>query len=161
MKNYQVTTHGIYSSQIGPAGKKDNNTAYNVEGATVQQHLLWWLWPNTGLSRYPGGPNWIIWNFIPVDADNTIETFDFFFPNSTPNAQQMEAIEYVDKVLQKEDIDIIESVHRGMKTPACEKGGRFVVCDGKNKGETEHGVHHFQSVYLKAIEQYIQTKCAE
>ncbi|WP_353570429.1 aromatic ring-hydroxylating dioxygenase subunit alpha [Candidatus Albibeggiatoa sp. nov. BB20] len=157
MENYQVTTHGIYSSQIGPAGKTDN-AAYNVEGASVQQHLLWWLWPNTGLLRYPGGPNWMVWNFIPVDADNTIETFDFFFPNSTPTAEQMEAIEYVDKVLQKEDIDIIESVHRGMKTPACEKGGRFVVCDGKHKGESEHGVHHFHSVYLKAIEQYIQTK---
>lgn len=157
--NYQVTTHDIYSSQISPAAKESNsNSAYNVENGSVQEHLLWWLWPNTGLLRYPGGPNWMVWNFIPVDADTTIETFDFFFPESIPTTQQMEAIEYVDKVLQKEDIDIVESVQRGMRTPANEKGGRFVVCSGDDKGESEHGVHHFHGLYLKAVERYAQTR---
>jgi choline monooxygenase len=160
MHNYQVTTHDIYSSQISPT-KKTNNSAYNVEGASIQDHFLWWLWPNTGLLRYPGGPNWMVWNFIPVDAETTIETFDFFFPESSPTAQQMEAIEYIDKVLQKEDIDIVESVQRGMRTPANEKGGRFVVCSGNDKGESEHGVHHFHGLYLKAIERYAQTRSLE
>jgi len=157
IQNYKVTTYDIYSSQISPAGTT-SNSAYNVEGATVQEHLLWWLWPNTGLLRYPGGPNWMVWHFIPVDEETTLETFDFFFPNSPPNAGQMEAIEYVDKILQKEDIDIVESVHRGLKTPVCEKGGRFVVCSGKDQGSSEHGVHHFHGLYLKAIDQYLQTK---
>nr|WP_293066941.1 SRPBCC family protein [Moorena sp. SIO4A5] len=158
MRNYQVTTYDIYSSQIAPASMTSSNSAYNVEGASVQDHFLWWLWPNTGLLRYPGDPNWMVWHFIPVDAETTIETFDFFFQESTPTAQQMEAIEYIDKVLQKEDIDIIESVQRGMKTPAYEKGGRFVVCSGDDKGETEHGVHHFHSLYFKAIDQYLQAR---
>ncbi|MGB8689367.1 MAG: aromatic ring-hydroxylating dioxygenase subunit alpha [Microcoleus sp.] len=157
MRNYQVTTYDNYSSQIGPVSAT-SNSAYNVEGASVQEHYLWWLWPNTGLLRYPGDPNWMVWHFIPVDAETTIETFDFFFQEPTPTPQQMEAIEYIDKVLQQEDIDIIESVQRGMNTPAYEKGGRFVVCSGNDKGETEQGVHHFHGLYLKAIDRYLQAR---
>jgi len=158
MRNYKVTTYDIYSSQIGPASTTSSNSAYNVEGASVRDHFLWWLWPNIGLLRYPGSPNWMVWHFIPVDAETTIETFDFFFEESTPTAKQMEAIEYIDKVLQKEDINMIESVHRGMKTPAYEKGGRFVICSGDENSETERGVHHFHSLYLKAIDRYLQAK---
>ena len=151
--NYTVTTHGIYSSHISPAGKS-NNSAYSVEGAAVQDHAVWWLYPNTCLLRYPGAPNWMVWRFIPVDAETTYETFDFFFEQAEPLPAQMEAIKYIDEVLQKEDIDIVESVQRGMHTPAYEQG-RF-VCD-LSSGESEHAVHHFHSLYLKAIERRIQS----
>ncbi len=154
MDNYLVTTQGIYSSHIAPAGKTENS-AYGVENAAVQDHAVWWLWPNTCLLRYPGSPNWMVWRFIPVDAETTAETFDFFFEGDTPDAAQMEAIEYIDKVLQKEDIDIVESVQRGMKTPAYNQG-RF-VCNLNGLGESEHAVHHFHSLYLKAIEGHIAT----
>ena len=99
--------------------------------------------------RYPGAPNWMVWRFISVDAETTYEVFDFFFEQREPSPTQIEALEYIDQVLQKEDIDIVESVQRGMKTPACEQG-RF-VCDVNGKGESEHAVHHFHSLYLKAI----------
>jgi choline monooxygenase len=149
--NYRVTTHGIYSSHIAPAGKSENS-AYNVAGATVQDHAVWWLWPNTALLRYPGAPNWMVWQFIPLDADRTLEHFDFFFEQPTPSAQQVEALEYIDQVLQKEDIAIVESVQRGMKTPAYEKG-RF-VCDINGSGESEHAVHHFHGLYLDAMSRW-------
>lgn len=149
--NYRVTTHGIYSSHIAPAGRNENS-AYTVTGATVQDHAVWWLWPNTALLRYPGAPNWMVWQFIPLDADRTLEYFDFFFEQSIPSAQQVEALEYIDQVLQKEDIAIVESVQRGMKTPAYEQG-RF-VCDINGSGESEHAVHHFHGLYLDAIDRW-------
>ncbi len=152
MDNYTVTTHGIYSSHIAPAGKNENS-AYSVEDASVQDHAVWWLWPNTCLLRYPGAPNWMVWRFIPIDAETTYEEFDFFFEQDTPIPAQQEAIEYIDTVLQKEDIDIVESVQRGMKTPAYEQG-RF-VCDINGSGESEHAVHHFHSLYLKAMDRLI------
>jgi len=145
--NYTVTTHGIYSSHISPAGKSENS-AYSVEDAQVQDHAVWWLWPNTCLLRYPGAANWMVWRFMPVDAETTYEIFDFFFEEKEPLPSQMEAIKYIDEILQKEDIDIVESVQRGMRTPAYEQG-RF-VCD-ISSGESEHAVHHFHSLYLKAV----------
>ena len=151
MDNYRVTTHGIYSSHIAPAGKSENS-AYDVEDASVQDHAVWWLWPNTALLRYPGAPNWMVWQFIPIDAETTLEYFDFFFEQTTPSEQQMEALTYIDEVLQKEDIDIVESVQRGMKTPAYEQG-RF-VCDINGSGESEHAVHHFHGLYLDAMGRF-------
>ena len=155
MDNYRVTTHGIYSSHIAPAGKQENS-AYSVEEASVQDHAVWWLWPNTSLLRYPGAPNWMVWRFYPLDAETTAETFDFFFEDAAPTGQQMEALEYIDKVLQKEDIDIVESVQRGMKTPAYERG-RF-VCNANGLGESEHAVHHFHGLYLEAVDRYAQAR---
>ena len=95
----------------------------------------------------------MVWRFIPIDAETTYETFDFFFESAEPTQQQLEALTYIDEVLQKEDIDIVESVQRGMKTSAYEQG-RF-VCD-LSSGESEHAVHHFHSLYLKAMEQRIE-----
>ena len=152
MDNYKVTTHGVYSSHIAPANKS-NNSAYSVEDASVQDHAVWWLWPNTCLLRYPGSPNWMVWRFIPVSSELTAETFDFFFEEPKPSAQQMEAIDYIDKILQKEDIDIVESVQRGMNTPAYEEG-RY-VCDIHGTGASEHAVHHFHGLYLDAIAKYV------
>ncbi len=152
--NYRVTTHGIYSSHIAPAGKTDNS-AYDVSEASVQDHAVWWLWPNTALLRYPGSPNWMVWRFIPIDAETTYEIFDFFYEDDTPTEQQMEAIEYIDTVLQKEDIDIVESVQRGMKTPAYDRG-RF-VCNLNGFGESEHAVHHFHGLYLDAIDTHLKS----
>lgn len=151
MDNYRVTTHGIYSSHIAPAGKSENS-AYDVEDASVQDHAVWWLWPNTCLLRYPGAPNWMVWQFIPINAETTLEYFDFFFEKPTPSEQQLEALTYIDEVLQKEDIDIVESVQRGMKTPAYEQG-RF-VCDINGSGESEHAVHHFHGLYLEAVARF-------
>lgn len=151
--NYKVITHDIYSSQIAPAGKQ-SNSAYNIDGGVVQNFVTWWLWPNTVLSNFPGTRNWMVWKIIPVEAEATFETLDIFFEEPTPSSQELEAIEYIDKVLQKEDIDIIESVQRGMNTPAYEQG-RF-ACDLNNGGQSEHGVHHFHSLYLKMVNQYLQ-----
>ena len=94
-------------------------------------------------------PNRMVWRFIPIDAETTYEEFDFFFEADQPLPSQIEAIEYIDQVLQKEDIDIVESVQRGMQTPAFVQG-RF-VCDIDGSGESEHAVHHFHSLYLKMV----------
>ncbi len=52
VNTYEVQTHGIWSSHFAEAGKRQN-AAYDVSGATVNQHAVWWLWPNTCLLRYP------------------------------------------------------------------------------------------------------------
>ncbi len=147
MKSYKVTTHGLYSSHMAKASK-EANTAYSVEGATVDDHAVWWLWPNTCLMRYPGRGNFLVMHVIPVDQDRTIETYDFFFETAEPTAQEKEAITYIKEVLQQEDIDIVESVQRGMATPAFESGR--IVHDPAGSGRSEHAVHHFHGLVLDA-----------
>lgn len=150
MNTYKVTTHGVYSSHMAEAGKGPNS-AYDVANATVRDHAVWWLWPNTCLMRYPGRGNFLVLNVIPVAPDRTLETYDFYLEDDTPNEDEREAIRYIDEVLQVEDINLVESVQKGMETPAFEQGR--IIVDPEGSGHSEHAVHHFHGLVLDAYER--------
>ena len=152
MDTYKVTTHGIYSSHMAEAGKT-SNTAYSVDEATVRDHAVWWLWPNTCLMRYPGRGNFIVMHIRPVAPDRTLETYDFFLETAEPTHAEREAIRYIDEVLQAEDIALVESVQRGMSTPAFDQGR--IVHDPAGSGKSEHAVHHFHGLVLAAYERQV------
>lgn len=147
MDTYEVTTHGIYSSHMAEAGN-GANSAYDVSNATVRTHAVWWLWPTTCLMRYPGRSSMIILNVIPVGPDRTLETYDFFLETPEADDMEREAIRYLDEVLQVEDIGLVESVQRGMNTPAFQQGR--IVSDPNGSGKSEHAVHHFHGLVLDA-----------
>ena len=147
MDTYKVTTHGIWSSHMARAGRRQNQ-AYEVADASVTDHAVWYLWPNTTLMRYPGRGNFMVWRFVPTGPDRTYEEFDFFFESAPPTEQEMEAIRFIDEVLQPEDIGLVESVQRGMRTPAFQRGRYLVDPDGS--GLSEHAVHHFHGMVLEA-----------
>ena len=145
MDTYKVTTHGIYSSHMADAGNSPN-AAYDVSNATVKTHAVWWLWPTTCLMRYPGRSSMIVLNIIPAGPDLTYETYDFFLETPEPDETEKEAIRYLDEVLQVEDINLVESVQRGMNTPAFDQGR--IVHDPDGSGKSEHAVHHFHGLVL-------------
>ena len=90
----------------------------------------------------------IVLNVIPIGPDRTLETYDFYLETPEPDAAELEAIRYLDEVLQREDIDIVESVQRGMSTPAFTQGR--IVHDPNGSGKSEHAVHHFHGLVLDA-----------
>ena len=147
MNTYKVTTHGIYSSHMADAGNTPNS-AYDVSDASVKTHAVWWLWPTTCLMRYPGRSSMIVLNIIPVGPDRTLETYDFYLETSTPNEMELDAIRYLDETLQVEDIGLVESVQKGMSTPAFDQGR--IVYDPNGSGKTEHALHHFHGLVLDA-----------
>jgi choline monooxygenase len=128
--------------------KRGDNQAYDISDAAVTDHAVWFLWPNLALLRYPGSGNFMVWRFYPAGAGETREEFDFFFASATPSASEMAAIRFIDEVLQPEDIGLVESVQRGMQTPAF-NSGRYVV-DIEGSGASEHAVHHFHGLLLEA-----------
>lgn len=154
MKTYEVRTHGVWSSHFADTGNSEN-AAYDVSGATVRTHAVWWLWPNTCLLRYPGRRNFMVFQIIPTAHDRTIETWDFYLEDTEPNEAEIESIKYIDEVLQVQDIGLIESVQRGMNTPAFTQGR--IVCDPKQSGLSEHGVHHFHGLLLDAYQRLVDT----
>ncbi len=151
MDTYEVTTHGIYSSHMAEAGTSANS-AYDISDATVTDHAVWWLWPNTCLMRYPGRGNLIVLNVIPAGPGRTLETYDFFLETAEPDEAELESIRYLDEVLQVEDIALVESVQRGMRTPAFTQGR--IVHDPAGSGLSEHAVHHFHGLLLDAYRRF-------
>ena len=150
MDTYEVKTYGIYSSHMAKATTNSNN-AYSIDDASVTDHAVWYLWPNITLMRYPGRGNFMVWRFYPVSENETYEEFDFFFETAEPNEAEVEALKFVDDVLQPEDIALVESVQRGMETPAFEQG-RYLV-DPAGSGMSEHAVHHFHGLILDAYQR--------
>ncbi|WP_413105415.1 aromatic ring-hydroxylating oxygenase subunit alpha [Streptomyces sp. Inha503] len=148
MDTYDVKTHGIWSSHFADAGTSEN-IAYDVSGATVKEHAVWWLWPNTCLLRYPGRGNFMIFQVLPAGPDRTVETWDFFLEGPELNKAEEQSVRYIDEVLQVQDIDLVESVQRGMGTPAFGQG-RIVYDPERAPGLSEHGVHHFHGLVLEA-----------
>ncbi len=147
METYQVITHGIYSSHMAKANR-GTSSAYAIEGATVDDHAVWWLWPNTCLLRFPGRGNFLVMHVKPVSETRTLETYDFYFETGEPTQQEWDVIKYVEGVLQVEDINLVESVQRGMATPAFESDR--IVNDPSGSGKSEHAVHHFHGLMLDA-----------
>jgi choline monooxygenase len=147
MATYRVETHGIWSSHFAEAGKQAN-AAYDISGATVKQHAVWWLWPNTCLLRYPGRGNFMVFQVLPAGPDRTLETWDFYFETAELPDAEVQSVRYIDDVLQQQDIRLVESVQRGMRTPAFDQGR--IVYDPDGSGLSEHGVHHFHGLVLDA-----------
>ena len=152
MGTYEVKTYGIWSSHFAEAGKHEN-AAYDVSAATVNEHAVWWLWPNTCLLRYPGRGNFMVFQILPAGADRTLETWDFYLETPEPNEAEVESIRYIDDVLQQQDIVLVESVQRGMRTPAFTQGR--IVYDPAGSGLSEHGVHHFHGLVLDAYRSLV------
>jgi choline monooxygenase len=96
--------------------------------------------------RYPEHDNFIVMQVIPAGPDRTLGTYDFFFETAQPTAAQLEAIRYIDEVLQAEDIALVESVQRGMATPGFTQ--RRIVYDEGGSDRSEHAVHHLHGLIL-------------
>jgi phenylpropionate dioxygenase-like ring-hydroxylating dioxygenase large terminal subunit len=158
MDTYEVRTHGIWSSHFAEAGKHENS-AYDVSGASVTEHAVWWLWPNTCLLRYPGRGNFMVFQVLPDGPERTVETWDFFLETTELEPAEVESVKYIDEVLQQQDIAIVESVQRGMRTPAFDQG-RFVF-DPEGSGLSEHGVHHFHGLVLDAYRQLVRPELGD
>lgn len=148
MDTYDVKTHGIWSSHFADAGTSEN-AAYDVSDATVTTHAVWWLWPNTCLMRYPGRGNFMVLQILPAGPERTVETWDFFLESTELTEAEEQSVQYIDEVLQVQDIDLVESVQRGMSTPAFEQG-RIIYDPERAPGLSEHGVHHFHGLVLEA-----------
>lgn len=152
MDTYEVKTHGVWSSHFAEAGKHEN-TAYDVSAATVNQHAVWWLWPNTCLLRYPGRDNFMVFQVLPAGPERTLETWDFYFETSELEDAEVQSVRYIDEVLQQQDISLVESVQRGMRTPAFDQGR--IVYDPAGSGLSEHGVHHFHGLLIEAYKSLV------
>ena len=154
MKSYSSKINGIYSSHISNAVATTESSAYQFEKGEVDfGYAGWFLWPNLTIWIYPGEPNISTLQIIPNGAGRTIEYQDWYLPNPEPSQQQRDAMDYQRDVLQPEDVSLCESVHRGLQSKGYNQG-RFVV-DPERSELSEHAVHHFQQMYVDAMDSDI------
>lgn len=150
MSSYRSSVHGIYSSHVSDAVRTTDSSAFSFEKGDVDfGYAGWFLWPNLTIWIYPGEPNLSVLQMLPNGSERAIEYQDWFVVDGKPSRQLREAMVYQKDILQPEDIGLCESVQRGLRSRGYNQG-RFVT-DNELSSDSEHAVHHFQSMVSQAL----------
>lgn len=149
MSTYRNIVNGKYISQISSSSRSASK-AYKFEQTGAEfGYAGWYLWPNLTIWVYPGEANISVLQMIPMGPERTIEHLDWYLPAPEISPQVRDAMVYMDKTLQPEDIALCESVQRGVRSQGYNQG-RFVI-DPSHPELSEHGVHHFQRMVVEAL----------
>jgi len=147
---YRSITGNIHSTHMSPVrvGGKESLVPVNP-GDEVQCGRFIYLWPNTTIVMFPGARNISVLHIKPDGPERTLESMNFYFTASPPTEAEMAQVKYIEDVLNPEDIEICESVQRGLHSLGYNQG-RFVV-DRNRTDISEHALHHFQNLVRQAL----------
>jgi len=116
---YTIENGGRYSLQQSPVVSTANTDVARVRGG--QRALYYWLYPNFMLNYYEGV---LDTNLVrPVTINRTEVVFDFYFADVSDGARgrNSHSVELGERI-QAEDVDICESVQRGLASRAYHAG---------------------------------------
>jgi choline monooxygenase len=143
LDKYQVVPYERCSVQRGPLKANVRVPRSEHFGAEAgREGIYTYLWPNFMLNVYPGAGNASTNLILPVDEHHCLAVYEFFFSESTPEGQQRAMVEFIDQV-QREDIIIVESVQRGLRS-GFYKQGQLIL-------SRENGIQHFQKLVFAAL----------
>ncbi len=117
--NYSIENGKHFCLQSSPMARGDDDDVNAVR--TGKRALYYWLYPNFMINWYEG---MLDTNLVrPLAIDRTEVIFDFYFADVSPPAleRNLASIEVGDRI-QREDLDICESVQRGLQSRAYEAG---------------------------------------
>ncbi len=107
-----------------------------------REGIYTYLWPNFMLNAYPGPGNASTNLILPIDENHCLAVYEFFFSDRMPEEEQRAMVDFIDQV-QREDIIIVESVQRGLRS-GFYKQGQLIL-------SRENGIQHFQKLVFSAL----------
>jgi choline monooxygenase len=145
-KQYRVETERYYSKQYAPIREKPESLyRRNLDDGADAQALYYWLFPNLMLNIYPDNVQINI--ILPLGHDRTLTIFEWYLldVDHPEVAQDFHKSFKFSDVIQKEDIEICETVQRRLKSRSYDVG-RFSVL-------RENGVHHFHGLVSEFLQR--------
>jgi len=144
---YTHTMHGNWTLQFGLA--KSSEKSFKIDESVKDPSFSgFWAWPCT-MFNVPPGANFmtVIYEF-PVDAETTLQHYEIYFLNKELTEEQQALVEWYRTVFRPEDLRLVESVQRGLKSRGYRGQGRIMV-DQQRSGISEHGIVHFHQLVGK------------
>jgi choline monooxygenase len=138
LDTYKTEVFERFSIQSGTgAGESTAQSGSDFAGRIGDCVLYAWLYPNLMINRY--GPmmdtNWV----TPKSHDETEVVFDYYFmPEAASDSDFVEKSLAASDVVQQEDVEICESVQRGLGSSSYDQG--------RYSAKREHGEHHFHKL---------------
>ena len=144
---YTHTLHGNWSLQFGLARSSEKSFKFD---ASVKDPSFsgYWAWPCTMFNVPPGADFMTVIYEFPVDAETTLQHYDIYFRNKELTAEQQALVEWYRTVFRPEDLRLVESVQRGLKSRGYRGQGR-IMTDRQRSGISEHGIAHFHHLVAR------------
>jgi phenylpropionate dioxygenase-like ring-hydroxylating dioxygenase large terminal subunit len=137
LSSYDSEEYDYFSTQHGPP------KAGETEGSRqVREGRYNFFWPTFSLNIYPGGGNVSTNQIIPIDQNNTLAIYEYFFEEGVDEAEAEATSALIHQVMV-EDIVLCESAQRGMASGQVEEG-RLIM-------KHEHSVSHFQNLVRNSL----------
>jgi len=109
------------------------------------------LWPNMAFLILPGASMLLVFLMIPDGPEATAEPLLYFGLGTELDAGTASAVEWFNNILGPEDVEIVESVQRGLHSLGYQRG-RLMADPACAEVWSEHFLHHFNSLNIAAIE---------
>ena len=144
--SYARTTSEWTSSQFGPVldrveSGNGRDLPYQPDGP-IRSSQFHYVWPNWTLNTFPGPPNLRVLVFEPNGPERTRTFVDGFWAPGTPDEVVAEITQF-GTVVGQEDLELVESVHRGLRSGTVEQGRLLLG--------SEHLLQHFQLLVHDAL----------
>jgi len=137
---YVLTTSRWTSSQVAPVQDVPGRP-YDPVGEITESQFHY-IWPNWTLNTLPGPPHVRVLVFQPLDAERTATFVDGFWAPGTSD-EVVEEITAFGAIVGQEDTELVESVHRGLRTG--------VLRHGRLLRGSEQLLQHFQRLVYDAL----------
>lgn len=144
---YWHTIHENWTLQFGYA--RSSEKSFKLDPSIFDPSFSgFWTWPSTMFNVPPGGDFMTAIYEFPVDEETTLQHYDIYFLNEELTQDQKDLIEWYKHVFRPEDLNLVESVQRGLKSRGYRGQGR-IMTDKQRSGISEHGIAYFQSLVAK------------
>jgi phenylpropionate dioxygenase-like ring-hydroxylating dioxygenase large terminal subunit len=158
-KHYSLEAHDKWWTYIGPP--KDGVTeAYgaSLAGATRQTDSFFNLgiWPHTTFYCFPFTDICGTFIMLPLEPEKSLLRFGYYGPKRPLPEATKAAIEWMNKKLGPEDIELNVTNQKGLRSFGYNQG-RYLI-DPERGNESEHLVHHFHSLVHGAVKDAIAAR---
>ena len=148
--DYEIVNHPNHIYQEARPAAPDTDGDKVTPDKLHAKLAYWYMWPNTGLSVFPGAPFFMVTTFEPDGPDTGCMQLKIYGDADLANSEIFEDFRKAKSTILQEDVLACESVQRGLHSKGYNQG-RFIV-DNEKKQVSESGVHHFHRMILKALE---------
>lgn len=149
---YKITLHERHTSHTA-ATERPDNVAYKWQhGEHDPRFFFWHVWPNLTFGIFPGSPNFGVFQATPIDHQTTNPYGIRMRLAGDESEHEQQRRNYVDNVLWPEDLNICESIQRGLKSSSYDQG--LLLAQPPHGGNNEGVCHHFQKITLETLRQH-------
>ena len=150
MNTYRVETFDNWSQQFGDC--RPSNSAYDYTEAregVCEPFSTIYMFPTLAFVMFPGASGVATFTFLPLEPELTHQVFAYYSADGGLTETERATLAYFSDVLGPEDVGLVESVQKGLRSYGYHQG-RFVV-DSRRTHTSEHAVHHFHTLVMKGL----------